>query len=353
MAQHIDLATDKVVAIQFIRAIAALMVAAAHIAFAFANHIGPGLGLPAGWHAEREAQVAVMLFFIVSGYVMVASSSGRFGTPGARWQFWRRRFVRIMPPYWLASLLLAVVLVIFFGRDLDAGHVLRSLALIPDWPGNGDLRPLVFLWVAWTLLYEMAFYLVFGLFLPLPRGRAIAGVVVVLAGMIVAGIWVAPISPLLFALTRPLPVMFVAGMMLALWRGRGGVLPDGVRWLMLAAAVPAVLLIAQPAVPTAGGWDYLAWAGLPALLIALALLGGPLAMPRPGWIDRAGDASYALYLVHVPVAWAWLWLWGRLPFFDAGPWDYLVSALAATLAASWLFHAWIERPMTRALSRRA
>jgi peptidoglycan/LPS O-acetylase OafA/YrhL len=351
MAQHIGSATDKIVAIQLMRAVAALTVAAVHIAFAFADHIGPGFALASGWRGEREAQGAVMLFFIVSGYVMVTAAEGRFGVPGARGDFWRRRFVRIMPPYWLASLLLAAVLVIFFRRDLDFGHVLRSLALIPEWPDNGELRPLVFLWVGWTLLYEMAFYFVFGLFLPLSRGRAIMGVTGVLAAVIAAGAWVAPVSPLIFALTRPLPVMFVAGMALALWRGRGGALPNGARWLVLLAAVPAVLLIPEPAVPTAGGWDYLAWAGLPALLAALALLGGPLPLPGSGWINRAGDASYALYLLHVPIAWFWLWLWGRLPFFDAGPWDFLASALAAALAGSWLFHAWIERPMTRALNR--
>lgn len=100
------------------------------------------------------------------------------------------------------------------------------------------------------------------------------------------------------------------------------------------------------------GFGYLLWSGLPALLIALAALSGPLAVPAAGFVNRAGDASYALYLLHVPLAWFWLWFWGRLPGFDAGPWDYLVSALAACIATSWLFHRWIERPMTLALNRR-
>jgi exopolysaccharide production protein ExoZ len=107
-----------------------------------------------------------------------------------------------------------------------------------------------------------------------------------------------------------------------------------------------------PAVPSALGWDYLAWAGLPALLMALAALGGPLPLPAAGLINRAGDMSYAIYLLHVPIAWAWLWLWHRLPLVETGPWDYLVTALLATLAGSWAFHRWIERPMTLALNRR-
>jgi peptidoglycan/LPS O-acetylase OafA/YrhL len=342
----------KVVSIQLLRAIAAVVVAAAHVAFGFADHLGPGLGLPAEWRGEREAQGAVMLFFIVSGYVMVESSQGRFGTPGARGHFWRRRFIRIMPPYWLASVLLAAVLIVIHGRAVDPGQFLPSLVLWPEWPDRGELRPFLFLWVGWTLIYEMAFYFVFGLFLHWPRERAIMGVTGVLAAAIVAGTWVPPVDPLVFALTRPLPVMFVAGMALALWRGRDRALAAGWRWLALVALIPAIMLGPVPAEPTAAGWDYLAWAGMPALLIALAVLGGPLALPRSDWINRAGDASYAIYLLHVPLAWFWLWFWGRLPFFDAGPWDYLVSALIATIIVGWLFQRWIERPMTLALNRR-
>jgi peptidoglycan/LPS O-acetylase OafA/YrhL len=343
---------DKIAAIQLLRALAALTVAAGHIAFAFADHFPGGLGIPVDWRAERESQLAVMLFFIVSGYVMVHAAWNRFGAPGATREFWGRRFIRIMPPYWLASGLLAAVLVIFYARSLDTGHVLWSLVLVPGWPANGELRPLVFLWVGWTLIYEMAFYLVFGLFLSLRRERAIAAVAAVLGLAILAGTWVPPVHPLVYALTRPLPLMFVAGMGLALWRGRGGAVPAGLRWLALAALIPAILFVPTPAAPTAGGWDYLAWAGLPAALIGLAALGGPLVLPAASLINRAGDASYAIYLLHVPVAWFWLWFWARLPFFDAGPWDYLLSALVASVVLGWLFYRWVERPLTAALNRR-
>lgn len=341
----------KIAAIQLLRALAALTVAAAHVAFAFADFIGPGLGLPKGWQAGREGQVAVLVFFIVSGHVMVTAAGGSFGQPGARGRFWRRRIIRIMPPYWLASLLLAAVLAGLFGQAIDPGYLLASLALIPSWPATGELRPLVFLWVGWTLVYEMSFYFSFGLVLPLPRARAMGLLAGVLGAIILAGTWVPPVHPLLFALTRPVSAMFVAGMALALWRGSGGAAAAPWRWLALLAVIPAFALIPAPAVPSAMGWDYLAWAGIPALLIAFAALGGPLALPAAASVNRAGDMSYALYLLHVPLAWGWLWLWPRLPLFDAGPWDFFASAMLAIIAASWGFHRWIERPLTRALNR--
>jgi exopolysaccharide production protein ExoZ len=69
-------------------------------------------------------------------------------------------------------------------------------------------------------------------------------------------------------------------------------------------------------------------------------------------INRAGDISYAVYLLHVPVAWFWLWFWPYVPGFNPGPWDYFLSAMLATVALGWLFHVAVERPMTLVLNRR-
>lgn len=100
------------------------------------------------------------------------------------------------------------------------------------------------------------------------------------------------------------------------------------------------------------GWDYLAWCGVPALLIAFAALGGVLTLPGAHLINRAGDISYAVYLLHVPIAWFWLWVWPRVPGFDPGPWEYFGSVMLATVALGWLFHVRVERPMTLALNQR-
>jgi peptidoglycan/LPS O-acetylase OafA/YrhL len=293
-----------------------------------------------------------MLFFIVSGYVMVIASDRAFGQAGASGRFWRRRFNRIMPPYWIATLMLAGLFLTIQPQPIDPAALLKSLVLLPYWPADGSLRPLPFLWVGWTLFYEMAFYAVFGLFLGLGRVRGIAATAAVLAGLVLVGFLIPPDNAFLFALTRPVLLMFLAGMVLALWRMRGGRAPGWVRLGMLAAVLPAMTLIAPPVEGAALGFDYLLWCGLPAVLLSLAVLGGPLALPAPRAVIAAGDMSYAVYLLHLPVAWFWLWFWGRLPFFDAGPWDTLVSGLAATLAASWLFFAYVERPLTAALNRR-
>ena len=327
-----------------------MIVAAGHIAWAFANFLPGGLGFET--RGDVAGQLAVMVFFIVSGLVMVMAAERQFGQPGARSLFWRRRFIRIMPPYWIASILLAVTYIWLYGTPVNAEKFAKSMALIPYPQGNGHLRSMPFLWVGWTLFYEMVFYFIFGLFLPLSRGRAIAGVSAVLAVLVIAGTWIGPSNAPLYTLTRPVSVMFAAGMYLALWRAHGGEAPVWLRWLALVGAGLALWLVPGPVESSAMGWDYLAWCGLPALGIALAALGGPLRLPAAAAVNRAGDSSYAIYLFHVPLAWLWLWLWGLLPFFDAGPWDYFVSALIASIIFGWAFYVWIERPMTLALNRR-
>lgn len=340
----------KIVAIQLLRALAALTVAAGHIAFAFADHLGEGLGFPVD--DGRAGQSAVMLFFVVSGYVMVVSSEGLFARQGARRAFWTRRFIRIMPPYWIATGLLALIFLTLFPQPFDPLRLVQSLLLIPYWPGDGTLRALPFLWVGWTLFFEMLFYAVFGLFVGLRREAAVGATLAALALLAAAGLWVEPASAPLFTATRPVTLVFAAGMLLALWRTRGGMAPGWLRVLVLLAGFATLQIDNTPAEEAAMGFDYMIWAALPALLIAFAALSGPLALPAAGLINRAGDASYAVYLLHVPLAWFWLWFWGRLPFFDAGPWDYWLSATAATCGLGWLFFRWIERPMTLALNRR-
>ncbi|ODT00795.1 MAG: hypothetical protein ABS49_03895 [Erythrobacter sp. SCN 62-14] len=350
-----DPGRNKVPAIQLLRILAAATVAVLHIAYAFAEHIGTGLGLSGAFDHARAGQGAVMLFFVISGYVMVISSRALFGDPRARRVFWLRRIIRIMPPYWLATGLLVLVFLTLYPRPIDLADLVRSLALVPYWPADGGLRAIPFLWVGWTLFFEMVFYFWFGLFLVWRREAAIAAVGVVLAALMVAGSQVGMESAFAFTLTRPVSGMFLAGMVLALWRERGGQAQLLWRLAALAAALLTIVMVPPPAVPDAMALDYVLWCGVPALLLAFAVLSGPIALPWPVLVNRAGDVSYALYLLHVPMAWLWLWTWPKLtrrpPFIEIGPWNYAVTATLAALVAAWAFFTFIEKPMTLALNR--
>ena len=107
--------------------------------------------------------LAVQFFFVLSGFVMaVAHGADRGRDWHVAGRFLWRRACRIYPMYWLALLGALAV----FGTPA-AGRALRLLSLWPAWTPEA-VPP------AWTLRYEVEFYLLFALLL-LPRvGSAIA-----------------------------------------------------------------------------------------------------------------------------------------------------------------------------------
>ena len=84
--------------IQALRGVAALMVLISHVSL-YENRIGAGVLLPK-WMFELGSG-GVDLFFVISGYVIVAISG--FGPSGFKpaFQFFLRRITRIYPLYWI------------------------------------------------------------------------------------------------------------------------------------------------------------------------------------------------------------------------------------------------------------
>lgn len=321
------------------------MVAISHIAFAYADHIGPGLGLP---RLESSlGQAAIALFFIVSGYIMVVSSQKLYAAPGATRVFWTRRCIRILPPYWLASLFLVGVM-LWLDRDLDWGFLASSLALVPTASGDFLARPVFLLWPGWTLFYEMVFYLLFGLGLPWGRKPAIAIACFGIIALVTAGWVLESDAPAWISITRPVLLIFLVGIALAVMRESGVIVPPVMRWASLALAIAAFIAIPAPPAPSTLDLHYVLWAGSPALLLAIAVMGGPLAVPAPALFDRLGDASYALYLLHVPLAMLAISLFP----LRLGAWPFFVFAVLLAYGVSILAFVLVERPLTQALNRK-
>ncbi|MEO7027497.1 MAG: hypothetical protein ABI056_08085, partial [Caulobacteraceae bacterium] len=96
-------------------------------------------------------------------------------------------------------------------------------------------------------------------------------------------------------------------------------------------------------------WRPLLWGAPAACLVGGAVLverGGRV--PRVSAAIRLGDASYALYLVHLPAT--------ALVAHALGvdrPLVFIPSAVAASVAAAVACHVWLERPTTRWLRRRS
>lgn len=294
----------------------------------------------------------VDLFFVLSGYLIYGSVLSR-SQPFLR--FMRRRVQRIYPAF-LAVFALYVVLSIAMPQENKippgvgpaALYLAQNLLLLP-----GIFRTEPIITVAWSLSYEMFYYLVTPLAVSafgmrqrpaLVRLAIVTVPAVAYALLSVAGLF----SGLLVRL-----VMFVAGILLyeALndlkWRAPGSVAPLGV----LAAGLAATL-IRLPGV--AGSLLYVAVVFPAYFTLCLTCFRTP-----SDWLPQAfswtplrwlGNMSYSYYLIHGLTLKAAFTVAGTLlPVSSGGPWVFwvlLAPAFALTLLSAGLLYVVVERPFS-------
>ncbi|AWN55832.1 acyltransferase [Methylobacterium sp. 17Sr1-1] len=332
---------------QILRALAALMVAAGHAQFEVAG-VAARAGIPYAPAAWLPWPAGVDVFFVISGFIIVHAASPLHGRADARRTFLAHRIARVVPLYWLATTLylgLALLRPGLLGAGAEGPAALAASYLF--WPmarADGAVQPLYSL--GWTLNYEMAFYVLFALTLPLGPRRSVLAVLALLAGLVVLGQAAGPLPVAPAFWSDPIVLEFACGAALALARQEGWRLPGPVR-LALAIAGLAVLALAgeAPALPRC-----LAWGGPAALLVAAAAL-GPAGTAGAGLrpFVLLGDASYALYLAH-PFVVRGVRVVAEAAGLAAplGPGPLTVLMLVLAGLAALLLHRIVERPLTRA-----
>jgi len=322
--------------IQYLRAAAALAVTLYH-ALQWAD---------GGFDVGRAG---VDVFFVISGVIMWRVTAGRRTSPAA---FLARRATRVAPLYWLMTLLVGAIALVWRGFLPEVipewRHLALSLAFVPHLDPIG--RPFPLLPPGWTLNYEAAFYGLFAAALLLPgRFRAI-GVTAGLSVLVAGGFLLQ--DPVYTLGGNPMLLQFAAGVWLGVAMDARALpgRPWGVALLLLGLGAFAGLQITGFVNEL---WRPLIW-GAPATLLVIGALsveadGGA---PRLPGLLALGDASYALYLVHLPATAliAHTLGWGN-------PWLFVTVSMAFSIACALACHAWVEKPLIalirRTLSRRS
>lgn len=335
---------------QALRAVAALLVVVVH-AYAVESTYLPGRPWTTPFHVLGT--YGVDLFFVVSGTVMVASTATWFGQPGAWRRFLVRRATRIYPPYWIVTTL---VLAVYLLAPSAAGEhrsappqILASFLCLPQ-PGE----PLLV--VGWTLTYELVFYAVFALALCFRRAALPVVAAVWLLGVAALHAFGPPASPWVRVLGSPFMLEFVFGMAIG-----GAVLRDVLvaPRTLFALALAAVVAVCVQTAYSGVEFNVVTWGrpivvGLPMALLVYASLGleRHRGLRAPGWLRAQGDASYALYLWHVPVIGA-IGLALDKAHLHGTPARFAIVAggYALAIAVSFAAYAYVERPLLR-LARR-
>lgn len=333
-------------ALQALRAAAAMLVVVDH-ALVAASDAGlvAATVRPAAYHTGF---LGVWLFFAISGAVMMLSHGDDFGRAGAPAAFLARRIGRIVPLYWIVTLLAAAMR----PEAAGAGTVPLSLLFVPHQAAGGPYGWPVFP-LGWTLQYEMFFYALFAaaLFLPRRAGTALlAATLLTLAAASSSGL-LGRDNPAAY-LGHPVLLFFLAGMAIGLARRRLG----GARRLGFGPALAfagAVLGAGVAAAFLLGPGHVAAWllAGaapvLAAAACALSGQGGSLSMPRRA-ARLLGDATYSIYLGHALIVFPL----GAIAARSAIPVPlplFLALAVALSAAAGIATYRLVERPLVRRL----
>ncbi|QAY79561.1 acyltransferase [Sphingosinicella sp. BN140058] len=314
----------RLIGLQYLRAVAALEVVIAHALLA--GHLRtpvPAFGVP--------------LFFVLSGFLMVAITDG-----GSRpWPFFKDRLIRIVPLYWIATSAFALFMLVRHG--LDPVHALASYLFIPVGPPGFGARFYPILNVGWTLNYEMLFYAVFALLLILPRKALLQILTLLFAGAAAASFYIPPDQAPFAFWCNPLILQFLAGA----WLGRF--------WLQgRSMAVPllaCVLVFFLLGLATGRLRDAL-WLGLPCTLLVIATLEleRSSAFARPIVPLRfLGDASYSIYLWHIFAIMAVDVVCRRI---GAPGWTIALAGTIGGVALGVLSYLFLEAPLLRVLRRR-
>jgi peptidoglycan/LPS O-acetylase OafA/YrhL len=348
VAQRKDLPQNKpgtFQGIQALRFIAALLVVVTHSTFYAHERLSASIPV---WN---DGVVGVRVFFVISGFVMVASTTSLTGTADGWKYFSMRRVIRIVPMYWMATTVKLFTMLVLpaavLHSALDPGKVVLSYLFLPSRNADGAVEPL--LGVGWTLVFEMFFYAVFALAL-LVRANVVyltGGVLILMAsGSLLRGAnW-----PAWAVYFDPIVLYFLVGMLIAKLtldlRAR--------RWLapavlaLLAAGI--LFMVIHPDIDGSLNNRLFEMLAVSALVLAVAWLEPLIGRRIPKFAVYLGAASYSLYLFHPLIAPAVPEVLVRLGVTN-GVASVLIS-IAAALIATTLIYRFVELPVTAWLQSR-
>jgi peptidoglycan/LPS O-acetylase OafA/YrhL len=345
-----------------LRGISAAVVVLAHAVSGVMGQAYPVAALLGGWFAR----VAVIIFFVLSGYVILLSVRRMMDTGVfSMRQFAINRVARIYPPFLLSLLLVWIIAILTTGGFMasDPGFPARDFMIGPFF----FLRDAVFLFgngtpvqmingPIWSLRLEVACYILTALCVmamdrPLHIRIVLLGLALAFAVAVflrLEGSWLAFLA-------------FSAGGATALRSNDAARLPMAALGLTtVAAGALAFSLTGAMAGKYEPHWSYNLFQ-IATILLAVSLIAPSETGPRPGQkqatrFHRLADASYTLFITHYPVMICVAAFWPKPDDFAARGLLIIVLVASAFLFAipaariveqRKLFRSWLDRLVPR------
>ncbi len=337
--------------VQDLRGIAALLVVLFH-ASNFISPYGQGLGDKLFGAAST---MAVDLFFIISGFIMVHSTVKNDEAAKDVTGFIIKRLARIFPLYCIVTIAyFAITRYIGYGDIAGLSRLLKTLLFIPSGEGFPPVYGWPVLTVGWSLNFEIYFYAIFAISMAFGKLRWI-----ILSALVLTPILATPLAlglPLrltteinyglspnyLNLVTNPIILLFLSGVLIGLLYHSN--FKVGGRLALSALVVTSSLVVWQYTSRFIVGHGVANWGlSLIPFFAVSAIASKSLKVPSFKPLNFLGDISYSLYLTHPLILLVYPNVMDRL---GLGPAKYgfpgmiLVTGLSISLAI--LMNAYIE-----------
>jgi peptidoglycan/LPS O-acetylase OafA/YrhL len=323
-------------ALDGLRGLAALLVVLSH----FSNRTG----IWGGRLGHGGGQIGVMLFFLISGFLMARLYLGEEPTTRSLARFAQRRIARVVPLY-IFVVLVSFATVSMFGTDTGMYPITAD-----------NLSEHVFflrgVGVLWSIPVEIQFYLLFVIiWVATGYVRGFMLFAAALAAIAILCIFIPETSEehpngLFYYLH-----FFLAGTVIAVAHG-AGVIRQTKWWSVAFCMLAFAPLLMMPRIGLKlFGWSLELWESpltllILALLLISALVSSLADKVLGGAVGRfCGDISYSVYLVHIPIL-----FWITLVSPPISTAMFLLTFLIIVALVSWMTYRLIERPSRRIIN---
>lgn len=342
--------------IQILRGIASMLVVLYHMARNFSEILQQSFFFNIfnfGWSG-------VDIFFVLSGFIIAYANQNFVAEPTKVVTFLKRRFIRIFPIYWIViSLFLAAQLVfpLFYRShfELSSANFLATYLLLP---GHVMING-----VSWTLTNELFFYLLFTLAILIPVKKyslyLLLAYFVLLLVYALTGLDLAGGNGYIELLVSPMNIEFFLGVFIVLIIDK---ISKKWVWPLLLTGILLFLtgayfsnheigMISNGVNPLL---NRVVLFGFPSFLVILAIVKIELNKPIPvkKIFLHLGDASYSIYLIHLPLAAAFYKILRKLHIYNAPLLILLNCLLFATICfIGIIMYQKIEKPLIKKLNK--
>jgi exopolysaccharide production protein ExoZ len=361
----------RVNSIQFLRAVAALLVAYEH-SMDVVNRYSTSWQQKF-YQLDNFGCIGVDLFFVISGFIITYVANKYIGFDDGI-NFLQKRFNRINPVYYIATLLCLVVFLIqqnvnhvpskLYINNLF-GSLIDSLIILPTSGDNDGLSPVLI--IGWTLSFEWLFYLIFFALIICKIKRKALFLTLSILVLIGIGQLVKPNDLRIQFLTNPIMLEFILGVFICHFYLHYSKIPTWLSSILLLTGLLGYFCLIRFGFGDV--WFYLdtitgklslnkflLW-GIPSGFI----VAGCVFLEKNGHLKNLfsnrltvllGNASYSIYLIHHTVLVLLFMLYQKVGFFfppDLMIWLQLILVVLISLG----FYKAIEKPFLKYVQKNA